>query len=138
MQRGDVDPSRLVYFGESLGTALAVGLAAAHPPAGLILRSPFPSLVEVGRTHYPFLPVRLLLQDRFDAFRDVPRVTCPVLVLAGDQDRIIPVSQSRRVYDAATSTKELVIVAGADHNDFSLLAGEEMLGAIRQFVDRLP
>ncbi len=135
--RGDVDASRLIYFGESLGTALAIALAAEYPPAGVILRSPFPSLVEVGRTHYPFLPVRLLLQDRFAAIDDIQRVTCPVLVLAGDRDRIIPLPQSRRLYEAATSTKELVVVAGADHNDHDLLAGDEMLAAIRRFLRQL-
>ena len=137
LARGDVDASRLIYFGESLGTALAVGLAAEHPPAGVILRSPFRSLVEVGQTHYPFLPVRFLLQDRFAAIDDIPRVTCPVLVLAGDRDRIIPLNQSRRLYEAVTSAKELVILAGADHNDVELLAGDEMLAAISRFLGRL-
>ena len=137
LERGDVDASRLVYFGESLGTALAIALAAEHPPAGMILRSPFPSLVEVGQTHYPFLPVRFLLQDRFAAIGDIQRVTCPVLVLAGDQDRIIPLGLSRRLYEAATSTKELVILAGADHNDIEFLAGDEMLAAIRRFLGQL-
>ena len=63
LERGDVDAARLIYFGESLGTALAIALAVEHPPAGVILRSPFTSLVEVGQTHYPFLPVR----SRLDA-----------------------------------------------------------------------
>ena len=76
LDRDDVDASRLIYFGESLGTALAIGLAAEDPPAGVILRSPFPSLVEVGQRHYPFLPVRLFLQDRFAAIDDIQRVTC--------------------------------------------------------------
>ena len=136
-ERGDVDASRLIYFGESLGTALAIALAAEHPPAGVILRSPFPSLVEVGQTHYPFLPVRFLLQDRYAAMDDITRVTCPVLVLAGDRDRIVPLGLSRRVYEAATSTKELVILSGADHNDIELLAGDEMLAAIKQFLGQL-
>ena len=127
----------MIFFGESLGTALAIGLAAEHPPAGVILRSPFTSLVEVGRTHYPFLPVQLLLRDRYTAIDDIERVHSPVLVIAGDQDRIIPLTQSRRVYEAATATKELVILAGAGHNDMELLAGDEMLAAIGRFVDRL-
>ena len=137
LERGDVDPSRLIYFGESLGTAVAIELAAEHPPAGVILRSPFTSLVEVGQIHYPFLPVRLLLRDRFAAIDDMKRVHCPVLILAGDQDRIIPLGQSRRVYDAAPSAKELVILAGADHNDIELLAGEEMMAAITRFLGQL-
>src|SRR5262245_44930373 len=65
VERPDVDSSRLVYFGESLGTAVAVDLAVEHPPAALVLRSPFTSLSDVGQHHYPFLPVRLLLRDRF-------------------------------------------------------------------------
>ena len=138
LDRDDVDASRLIYFGESLGTALAIGMAVENSPAGVILRSPFPSLVEVGQRHYPFLPIRLFLQDRFAAIDDIQHVTCPVLVLAGDRDRIIPLGQSRRVYDAVTSTKELVILAGADHNDFELLAGDEMLAAITRFLGRLP
>ncbi len=137
LERDDVDASRLIYFGESLGTALAIALAAEFPPAGVILRSPFTSLVEVGQFHYPFLPVQLLLQDRFMAIDDIQRVHCPMLVLAGDQDRVIPLGQSRRVYDAAPSAKELIILAGADHNDIELLAGDEMMDAIRQFLGQL-
>ena len=132
--RSDVDASRLVYFGESLGSAVAIGLAADHPPAALIVRSPFPSLVDVGRIHYPFLPVRLVLEDRFAAVDDIGRVTCPVLVIAGDQDRIIPLALSRRVYEAISATRELVIVEGADHNDTALLAGERMVAAIMEFL----
>ena len=137
VQRNDVDATRLVYFGESLGTALAVALAADHPSAGVILRSPFPSLVDVGQVHYPFLPVRFLLQDRYSAMEDITRVSCPVLVLAGDRDRIVPLGLSRRVFEAATSTKELVILPGSDHNDFELLAGDQMVVAITQFLGRL-
>jgi fermentation-respiration switch protein FrsA (DUF1100 family) len=65
--RSDVDASRIVYFGESLGTAVAVDLAVEHPPAALVLRSPFTSMADVGHHHYPFLPVRLILRDRFAA-----------------------------------------------------------------------
>jgi fermentation-respiration switch protein FrsA (DUF1100 family) len=69
--RSDVDLSRLVYFGESLGTAVAVDLAVEHPPAALVPRSPFTSMADLGRYHYPFLPVRLLLRDRFSAIDQI-------------------------------------------------------------------
>ena len=131
--RGDVDAARLVYFGESLGSAVAVALAAEHPPAGLVLRSPFTSLVDVGQLHYPFLPVQLLLRDRFAAIDDIRRVDCPVLVIAGDRDRVVPLPESRRLYDAMPSPKELVILAG-DHNDIELLAGDDMIAAIVRFL----
>ena len=94
-------------------------------------------MVEVGQIHYPFLPVQLLLRDRFSVIDDIRRVHCPVLVIAGDEDRIILVDQSRRVYDATPSAKELLILAGADHNDIELLAGDDMIAAIIRFVRQL-
>ncbi len=132
--RADVDASRFVYFGESLGSAVAIGLAAEHTPAALVLRSPFTSLVDVGRVHYPFLPVTLLLRDRFASLDAIRDVGCPVLVIAGGQDRIVPVEQSRRLYDAVRAPKDLVIIAGADHNDPELGAGAEMMAAVVRFL----
>lgn len=134
--RADVDGSRLVYFGESLGAAVAVALAAEHGPAAMVLRSPFTSLVDVGRAHYPFLPVALLLRDRFASLDIIRNVGCPVLVIAGDGDRIVPVSQSRRLHDALRAPKDLMIIAGADHNDPELGAGEEMMAVVVQFLSK--
>jgi len=133
--RPDVDASKLVYFGESLGTAVAIRLAEEHPPAALVLRSPFPSLAAVASGHYPFLPVRLLLRDRFPCADRIARVGCPVLVIAGDADRIVPLAQSRALYDAAGEPKRLLVVAGADHNDLALLAGETMIGGMLRFLE---
>jgi fermentation-respiration switch protein FrsA (DUF1100 family) len=134
MSRADVDPRKLVYFGESLGTAVAAELAGAHPPAGLILRSPFTSLTDVGRHHYAFLPVRWLLRDRYATIDRIARVNTPLLIIGGDRDRIVPIEQTRRVYEAANEPKRLLEIEGADHNDDSLLAGPEMIGGILQFL----
>ena len=133
-QQPDVDRGRIAYLGESLGTGVAVQLAASHPPAALILRSPYTSLVEVGRHHYPILPVGLLLRDRFSSIEVIARVRAPVLVIAGEHDRIIPRANSERLFAAANEPKQLVIIPGADHNDMSLLAGEQMLSAITEFL----
>lgn len=133
--RPDVDASRLVYFGESLGTAVAVNLAVDYPPAALVLRSPFTSMADLGQLHYPFLPVRLLLRDRFAAIDQIRRIQVPLLVIAGQRDRIVPIENSRRLYDAAIAAKTLLVLANADHNDHELLAGEEMIEAIVRFLD---
>jgi uncharacterized protein len=135
--RADLDGTRLVLFGESLGTAIAVQIAGEHPPAALILRSPFVSMIELGRFHYPFLPVRWLLRDRFASIDRVRSLRCPLLVVAGEGDRIVPVSQSRRLYEAAPAPKTLVVLPGADHNDFELLAGDDMIQAIVRFLQRM-
>jgi fermentation-respiration switch protein FrsA (DUF1100 family) len=135
--RPDVDSSRIVYFGESLGTAVAIDLAVEHPPAVLVLRSPFTSMADVGQHHYPFLPVRLLLRDRFAAIDQIRRIRVPLLVIAGGLDRIVPIESSRRLYDAAVSPKTLLVLPAADHNDYELLAGDEMVRAIVQFLQPL-
>jgi len=135
--RPDVDASRIAYFGESLGTAVAIGLAVEHPPAALVLRSPFTSMADVGQHHYPFLPVRLLLRDRFAAADQIHRIRAPLLVIAGGRDRIVPIENSRRLYDAAVDPKTLLVLPDADHNDHELLAGDEMIQAIVRFLQPL-
>ena len=132
--RPDVDPSRLVYFGESLGAAVAVDLAVEHPPAALVLRSPFTSMADVGQYHYPFLPVRALVRDRFASIDRIDRIDVPLLVIAGERDAIVPARQSRRLYEAAAGPKELVMLPDADHNDLELMAGERMIDAVVRFV----
>lgn len=132
--RAEVDPDRLVYYGESLGAAVMVTLAAEHPPAGLVLRSPFTSLADVGRLHYPWLPVDRLLRDRYESADTIARVEAPLLVVAGGDDGIVPPTQSRALYAAAAGPKRLVLVAGADHNDAALLAGDELVGEVTRFL----
>ena len=85
-----------------------------RPPAALILRSPFTSMADVGQHHYPFLPVGLLLRDHFSTIDKIRRVRVPLLVIAGGRDRIIPVDNSRRVYEASFGPKELLVLPDAD------------------------
>ena len=101
---------------------MALRLATERPPAALVLRSPFASLAEVGRRHYPVLPVSLLLRDRYDSAALAGRLDA-LLVVAGGRDEIVPASHSRRLFDAAPQPKRLVVLDGADHNDDELLAG---------------
>ncbi len=139
--REEVDPAGILYLGESLGCGAALGLATERPPFALVLRSPFPSLTEVGRIHYPFLPVRLLLRDRFECLDLARRLACPLLVVAGERDRIVPASLSRRLYEAAPEPKRFVLVPGADHNDEVLVDGERVAAETVRFVEeavRLP
>lgn len=134
-QRPDVDPTSIVYFGESLGTGVAVRLATEQPPRALVLRSPYTSLVDVGRRHYPFLPVNLLLSDRFASIDRIGSLDCPVLVIAGTNDSIVPADQSERLFEAAgSSRKKLLMIDGADHNDYEMLAGPELIDTTVDFI----
>jgi len=138
LARPEAAATRLVYFGESLGSGVATGLAAEHRPAALVLRSPFTSMTDVGAFHYPLLPVRWLLSDRFDTASRIARLGCPLLVIAGDQDTVVPYAQSRRVFDAAAEPKQFATIAGADHNDPALAEGPDMIEAIDRFLKTLP
>jgi fermentation-respiration switch protein FrsA (DUF1100 family) len=135
-RRPDVDGSRLVYLGESLGTAVAIDLATEHPPAALVLRSPFTSMADVGAVHYPMLPVRWLTRDRYASMARIGRVAAPVLVVAGDRDAIVPIEQSRRLYEAVPGRKAFVVVPGSDHNDEALNNGPILVDAIAAFIGR--
>jgi uncharacterized protein len=130
--RTDVDPARIVHLGESLGSAVAADLSARRAPAALVLRSPFPSLVEVGRRQFPFLPVGTLLRDRFPTAEHLAAVDAPILVIAGEADRTVPLELSREV--AADFEAELVVLPGADHNDRALLDGDRYLDAVDGFI----
>lgn len=132
-RRSGVPPERVVYFGESLGSAVAARLAAERQPAALVLRSPFTSMADVGARLYPWLPVRLLLRDRFETTDRVAAFDGPVLVVTGERDRLIPPELSRRVADAADDAR-VVTVPGAGHNDRALLDGEAMLDGIVTFL----
>lgn len=132
-----VSANRLIYFGESLGTALVVELASEHPPAGIVLRSPFVDLAALGEVHYPFLPVRLLLRDRYPLVSHLAAVTVPVTVVYGGRDSIVPPDQSRAVAAAASTLSRVVEVPGADHNDPELLDGELLVGAVVDLADNI-
>ena len=134
LSRKDVDARRLVYLGESLGSAVAVRLAVEHPPHAVILRSPFTSFVELGRLHYPILPVGWILRDRYPSIDRIAKIGCPLLVIAGSADSIVPASQSRRLFEAALEPKRLELVEGADHNDEVLAAGPRVVGAVTGFL----
>jgi fermentation-respiration switch protein FrsA (DUF1100 family) len=132
--RPEVDPARIVLFGESLGAAVAIASAVARQPAALILRSPFTSLVDAAKAHYPFLPVGWLLRDRYPSLERIGQLRCPLLVLAGDADQIIPVAQSRRLFEAAPEPKRIRILEGLDHNDAPLSSGTVLIEEVRGFL----
>lgn len=123
-------PDRLVYFGDSIGGGVVTELAVEHPPAALVLRSPFTELADTAAEHYPFLPVRLLLRDRFPVREHVRRIRVPTVVVYGSADSVVPPEQSRAVADEAAGQVTVVEIRGADHNDPALLSGSRVVGAV--------
>ena len=136
MERASRHPTRVAYFGESLGTGVAVELAAENQPDALILRSPYTSMADVASHHYPFLPARRLLRDRYASIDRIGALSCPVLVIAAERDSIVPASQSRRLFEAAApSRRRWFLLPGADHNDYQTLAGDALIAEVVRFLD---
>lgn len=132
-----VPEDRIIYFGESLGAAVVTELAVEVPPAGLVLRSPFTELAAVGAVHYPFLPVRAMLWDRYRLAERIATLPVPAAVVYGDADSVVPPGQSRRVADLATSPVQITVVAGADHNDPALSSGPAVVAAVVAVADHV-
>ncbi len=126
-------PERTIYLGESLGTGVVAALQVRRPPAGMVLRSPFTELADVGAHHYPFLPVRLLLRDRFPVVEHLSASRVPVTVIYAEHDSVVPSALSASVADAAGSLVERILVRGADHND-SVMFGPRVADAVARLA----
>jgi fermentation-respiration switch protein FrsA (DUF1100 family) len=133
-----VPADRLVAFGESLGSAVALDLALARPCRALVLESPFASVPAMARAVYPFLPLWPFVRTRYDNEAKVPRLAVPLLVLHGDRDEVVPFSQGRRLFEAAPEPKRFFAIPGAGHNDTYLVGGAAYWNAVRAFLDTLP
>jgi pimeloyl-ACP methyl ester carboxylesterase len=108
---------RTLYVGESIGTGVTARLAVTDPPAGIVLRSPFVSLADVGAAHYPRAVVERLLRDRFESARHLADSDVPVVVLYGDADDIVPASSSARLAAEVGRLHREVVLPGVGHND---------------------
>jgi fermentation-respiration switch protein FrsA (DUF1100 family) len=133
-----VAPSRIVVWGESLGTGVGVRLAAEHPGriAALLLEAPYTSLLELARLHYPLLPAGLLLRDRYDSLSRIGRVGVPVLVMVGGRDTLVPPGMGRRLAGAARAPVELWEAPGAGHDELGAHGAVEAAAAF--LARRLP
>lgn len=130
----NIPPSKIVLFGKSLGTAVATYLATRNDCAGLILESPFKSIVSVGQSQYPFLPVRLLIRDRYEILSRVRSVVEPLLVIVAEEDTLVEPEESYAVYEAANEPKSLLTIRGAEHNDIQAIGGEFYWNALNSWL----
>jgi uncharacterized protein len=127
LRREGVAPEDIIVYGESLGSGIAVQVAADKEVAGLVLDAPYTSIVDVAAESYPYLPVRPFIFDRYETMRFLPRVTAPLLVMHGEEDRVIPVAMGKAVYAAANAPKEIVTFPHAGHSDHHLYGSYDEL-----------
>lgn len=127
-------PDDIVLYGESLGAAVAIQIAARKPVRAVVLDSPFTSLVARAGLSYPWLPVNLLLKDRFMSDETIERVRAPILVLHGEEDAVVPVAMGRALFARANSPKLLITLPGAGHSDHYLFGSFDK---INDWIDGL-
>lgn len=133
-ERAGVAPERIVLMGESLGGAVAVDLAADGARA-LIVESSFSSMPDVAAYHYPWAPVRLLMQTKFNSAKTIRSYHGPFYQSHGDHDSVVPLKFAKRLFDAANEPKQFLLVEGADHNDPRPLGYYDKL---RAFLEKSP
>jgi uncharacterized protein len=126
-----VAPQRIVLFGDSLGGGVATDLAARRPHRALVLVRTFTSLPDTAAAVYPWLPVRLLMRNRYDNLSKIARVPGPVFVAHGTADTLVPLAQGERLFAAAPEPKAFVRLEGADHND---PLGADFFAGLRRFL----
>ncbi|WP_067829618.1 alpha/beta hydrolase [Nocardia inohanensis] len=117
-----IDPERVVYLGKSLGGGVMTELATAYEPAGLVLMSTFTGLRDAAGAVYPILPKRLV-PDAYPSLKRIRQLHCPVLIMHGEADEMLPVAMGRALFAAAPEPKELVVYPGAGHNDLIGIPG---------------
>jgi len=132
--RPDVDAERLVYFGRSLGSAVAVDLASKQEPLALVLEASFPDLPWLSRQVYPWLPLWRFVHAQFDSAAKAARVTVPVLLIHGDADEVVPLRGSELMEEAFAGPVERWVVDGARHNDLTSVAGHEFYVRLEAFL----
>lgn len=129
--REGVAPTDIVLYGESLGSGVAIQIAAEKPVGAIVLDAPYTSMLDMAAHAYPFLPVRSLLWDRYESARHIERVTAPVLVLHGRRDRVIPVAMGEKLFALAREPKRLIVFPEAGHSDL------DDFGAVDRVVSTL-
>jgi fermentation-respiration switch protein FrsA (DUF1100 family) len=129
-----IPDSQVVLFGESLGTGVAVAMAAEHPVHALILRSPYTAIPDVAALALPYIPARWLVRDRFDSLAKIGAIHSPLMIFHGDVDGLIPMALGRKLFDAAPEPKTWLTVPGTGHNDVQTPEAER---AVLDFLAQL-
>ena len=129
-----VKEKNIILYGESLGTAVAIEIAQNKDLAGIILESPFTSMVELAQKYYPFIPVRFLLKDKYETIKKLPNINSPLLVLHGRLDSIVPFSMSEELFKKANKPKFKYFI---DNDDHMMRYDQKLLNEIKKFISAI-
>ncbi len=126
-----ITEENIIIYGESLGTAVAIEIAQNRKFAGVILESPFTSMVEAGKNKYPYLPVKLLLKDKYESNNKIKNVNSPILIMHGKADKLVPFFMGKKLYELANEPKFFYF---SEYDDHMMEYNENLLKSLKDFV----
>ncbi len=129
-----VNEKNLVLYGESLGTGVATHLAQNKNFAGVILETPFTSMIDTAKKFYPYIPVKLLLKDKFENYKKIKNINSPILIMHGEKDQIVPYSMGKKIYEIANKPKYSYFTKYDDH---MMEYDENLILALKSFLNSL-
>ena len=121
----------IILYGESLGTGIATEIAQNKNFAGVILETPFTSMINAAKEFYPYIPVNLLLKDRFENFKKIKNINSPILIMHGEQDTIVPFKMGKKMYQLANEPKYFY---STKHDDHMMVYDEPMINTLKSFI----
>ena len=124
----------IIIYGESLGTGVATEIAQNKNFAGIILESPFTSMIEAARSRYPIFPIRLILKDKYESDKKIKNIKSPILVMHGEVDKIVPYKMGKKIYELANEPK---FFYSQEYGDHMLEYDEKLLIALKKFIQSL-
>ena len=129
-----ISEQKLILYGESLGTGVAVHLAQNRNFSGVILETPFTSMIDAAKTFYPYIPVKLLLKDKFENYKKIKNINSPILIMHGEADQIVPFSMGKKLYEIANKPKYSYFTKYDNH---MMEYDEKLILALKSFLESL-
>ena len=134
LEKKGINKKDIILYGESLGTGIAVELATKNEYSGIILESPYTSMIDMGKRFYPFLPISVLQKDKYNSLKKLSMIKSPILVLHGKSDTLVPFYMGKKIYDAANEPKYYYF---PDHDNHMMTYDQDMLRTLSNFVNEI-
>ena len=129
----EVKNNRIILYGESLGTGVAVEIGKKNIFNSIILESPFTSMENTAKIYYPYLPVKLLLKDKYDSISKIQKITTPILIMHGKKDDIVPFSMGKELFEKANNPKHSYFTSDDDH---MMEFNDQIITNIKNFINK--
>jgi len=134
LEEKGIKKNNIILYGESLGTGVVTEIAQNENFAGVILESPFTSMIDAGKDKYPFLPVKILLKDKYESDKKIKNIKSPVLIMHGKVDKIVPFHMGQTMYELANEPKYSYF---SEYDDHMMEYNEKLLNELKKFIQSL-